>query len=147
MAGTLRRMIGILFNLALVLGFVPANAQPTFPTLTGRIVDAAHLLGPADEQALIADLKKLEERSSDQVVVVTLPSLQGYAIEDYGYQLAVIGASARSSSVTVFFSSSHQTNARCASRSAAASSPSSPTRCRESLSKMPSCPASALATL
>src|SRR5262245_38470372 len=87
MAGTLRRMIGILFNLALVLGFVPANAQPTFPTLTGRIVDAAHLLGPADEQALIADLKKLEERSSDQVVVVTLPSLQGYAIEDYGYQL------------------------------------------------------------
>src|SRR5262245_3784775 len=87
MAGTLRRMIGILFNLALVLGFVPANAQPTFPTLTGRIVDAAHLLGPADEQALIVDLKKLEERSSDQVVVVTLPSLQGYAIEDYGYQL------------------------------------------------------------
>src|SRR5262245_63746021 len=87
MAGTLRRMIGILFNLALVLGFVPANAQPTFPTLTCRIVDAAHLLGPADEQALIADLKKLEERSSDQVVVVTLPSLQGYAIEDYGYQL------------------------------------------------------------
>ena len=39
------------------------------------------------EQELTADLKALEDKSSDQVVVVTLPSLQGYAIEDYGYQL------------------------------------------------------------
>ena len=87
MSDTLRRMIGILFSLALVLGLGPANAEPTFPPLTGRIVDAANLLDPADEQALTSDLKTLEERSSDQVVVVTLPSLQGYAIEDYGYRL------------------------------------------------------------
>src|SRR5262245_12708751 len=87
MAGTLLRMIGILFSLALVLGFGPASAEPTFPTLTGRVVDAANLLDPADEQALIAELKALEDKSSDQVVVVTLPSLQGYAIEDYGYRL------------------------------------------------------------
>ena len=87
MSDTLRRMIGILFSLALVLGLGPANAEPTFPPLTGRVVDAANLLDPADEQALTSDLKTLEERSSDQVVVVTLPSLQGYAIEDYGYQL------------------------------------------------------------
>jgi uncharacterized protein len=87
MAGTRRRMLGVLFSQALVLGFAPASAQPTFPALSGRVVDAANLLDPADEQALTADLKKLEEKSSDQVVVVTLPSLQRYAIEDYGYQL------------------------------------------------------------
>ena len=87
MAGTLRRIGGILFSLALVLCFVPANAEPTFPALTGRVVDDANLLDPADEQALTADLKALEDKSSDQVVVVTVPSLQGYAIEDYGYQL------------------------------------------------------------
>ncbi len=87
MAGTPRRMIGILFSLALVLGFAPASAEPTFPTLTGRVVDAANLLDPADEEALTSDLKALEHKSSDQVVVVTLPSLQGYAIEDYGYRL------------------------------------------------------------
>jgi uncharacterized protein len=87
MAGTLRRLVGILFSLALVLGFVPASAEPTFPTLSGRVVDDANLLNPADERALTADLKALEEKSSDQVVVVTLPSLQGYSIEDYGYQL------------------------------------------------------------
>ena len=42
---------------------------------------------PTIEEELTADLKALEDKSSDQLVVVTLPSLQGYAIEDYGYQL------------------------------------------------------------
>ena len=87
MAGTPRRLVGILVSLTLVLGFAPASAEPTFPTLSGRVVDDANLLSPADKQALTADLKALEEKSSDQVVVVTLPSLQGYSIEDYGYQL------------------------------------------------------------
>lgn len=87
MADTPRRLVGILVILTLVLGCAPAFAAPTFPALSGRVVDEAHLLNPADEQALTAELKALEEKSSDQVVVVTLPSLQGYSIEDYGYQL------------------------------------------------------------
>jgi uncharacterized protein len=87
MAGTRPRMVGIMFSLTLTLGVASASAEPTFPALAGRVVDGANLLDPADEQALTAELKVLEERSSDQVVVVTLPSLQGYAIEDYGYQL------------------------------------------------------------
>src|SRR5680860_557984 len=73
--------------LVLVLWLFPAAAQPTFPELTGRVVDNAQLLSPADKTALDAELKALEDKSSDQVVVVTLPSLQGYTIEDYGYQL------------------------------------------------------------
>ncbi len=51
------------------------------------MVDDADLLSYADEVAITADLKALEDKSSDQVVVVTLPSLQGYTIEDFGYQL------------------------------------------------------------
>jgi uncharacterized protein len=73
--------------LVLVLWLFPAEAQPNFPELTGRIVDNAQLLSPADRTALDAELKALEDKSSDQLVVVTLPSLQGYTIEDYGYQL------------------------------------------------------------
>lgn len=65
----------------------PALADPTFPALTGRVVDDANLLSPADEQELAQSLKQLEDKSSDQLVVVTLPSLQGYTIEDYGYRL------------------------------------------------------------
>ena len=62
-------------------------AEPQFPELTGRIVDNANLLKPEDRAAIEADLKALEEKSTDQLVVVTLPSLQGYEIEDFGYQL------------------------------------------------------------
>ena len=66
---------------------IPASAEPKFPPLTGRIVDDAHLLDPADRAAIENDLKALEDKSSDQVVVYTTNSLQGYPIEDYGYQL------------------------------------------------------------
>src|SRR3974390_374138 len=64
-----------------------AHAEPKFPPLTGRVVDDAHLLTPQDKAAIEADLKALEEKSSDQLVVYTTNSLQGYPIEDFGYQL------------------------------------------------------------
>jgi uncharacterized protein len=59
----------------------------TFPTLTGRVVDEAGLLTSADRAALTGSLADLEAKTTDQLVVVTLKSLQGTAIEDYGYQL------------------------------------------------------------
>ena len=65
----------------------PAVTSLTFPALTGRVVDGANLLSAADRAALASDLADLEARTTDQLVVVTLPSLQGTAIEDYGYQL------------------------------------------------------------
>jgi uncharacterized protein len=82
------RRLGVMVPaLALVLWLWPAAAEPTFPELTGRVVDDAQLLGADTEEQLIADLKALEDKSSDQLVVVTLPSLQGYSIEEFGYQL------------------------------------------------------------
>jgi uncharacterized protein len=76
--------------LALAAFFVlalPARAEPKFPELTGRVVDDAHIL-PADTKAQIEqELADLEQKTTDQVVVVTLPSLQDYDIADYGYQL------------------------------------------------------------
>jgi uncharacterized protein len=62
-------------------------AAPTFPALTGRIVDQAAILSAADRAEIEETLRALDARASDQVVVVTVRSLQGYAIEDYGYQL------------------------------------------------------------
>jgi uncharacterized protein len=58
-----------------------------FPALTGRVVDDANVLDPATRAALDQKLADLEAKSSDQLVVVTLKSLQGTSIEDYGYQL------------------------------------------------------------
>lgn len=63
------------------------SAAPVFPELTGRIVDNANLLTPEDKAAIESELKAIEDKSTDQVVVVTLPDLGGYAIDDYGYQL------------------------------------------------------------
>lgn len=73
--------------LALVLAAVPVLAEPKFPQLTDRIVDLSDLLKPEDRAAIETELKALEEKSTDQLVVFTTPSLQGYAIEDFGYQL------------------------------------------------------------
>jgi uncharacterized protein len=64
-----------------------ASAAPTFPPLTGRVVDDAHVLSDQTQADLSQKLAAVEQKTGDQVVVVTLPSLQGYEIEDYGYQL------------------------------------------------------------
>src|SRR5207244_10365439 len=64
-----------------------AMADPKFPALTGRIVDEAALLSADDRRALEQDLKALEEKSTDQLVIYTTRSLQGYPIEDFGYRL------------------------------------------------------------
>jgi uncharacterized protein len=58
-----------------------------FPALTGRVVDEAGLLDATDRAALAESLAGLEAKTTDQLVIVTLKSLQGTSIEDYGYQL------------------------------------------------------------
>ena len=71
-------------------GFVPEHghaATPSFPPLTGRVVDNAHLLDAAMTSNIENRLAALEQKTGTQLVVVTIPSLQGYEIEDYGYQL------------------------------------------------------------
>ena len=72
--------------LFLLLLAAPAAAQD-FPKLTGRVVDAANIIPPADEAALTQKLEAVETASSRQLVIATVPSLQGYDIADFGYQL------------------------------------------------------------
>jgi len=64
-----------------------AGAGPQFPTLTGRVVDEAGVLSSGTVEQLDGILAGDEKQSGRQVVVVTLKSLQGYTIEQYGYQL------------------------------------------------------------
>jgi uncharacterized protein len=73
--------------LALVALAGAAFAAPNFPRLSGRVVDEANLLSPEAERSLTARLQALEESTGRQMVVATIPDLQGYPIEDYGYQL------------------------------------------------------------
>lgn len=64
-----------------------ASAGYDIPALTGRVVDAARLLPPASRAAIDGKLKALETRTRHQFVVVTVPSLGGHSIEDYGITL------------------------------------------------------------
>jgi len=80
-----------------------ARAQAlSFPPLTGRVVDDAGILSPATDSELDEMLARMEHANGDQVVVVTLKSLQGHSIEDFGYQLGRfwgIGQKAKSNGV------------------------------------------------
>src|ERR1700760_3320855 len=79
------RFIAVL--IAFLFSALPALAAPSFPALTGRVVDDAHVLSDQTKADLGQKLAALEAKTSRQLVVVTLPSLQGYDISDYGYQL------------------------------------------------------------
>lgn len=70
----------------LIFAITPAAAQ-TFPKLTGRVVDQANLLDPAQESALNTKLTALETQSQRQFVVATIADLEGYDDSDYGYRL------------------------------------------------------------
>ena len=80
-------MIRRFLILLALLAFVPAAQAQSFPKLTGRVVDDAALLSPAQEQGLTGKLAALETQSGRQLVVATIPDLQGYDIAEYGYRL------------------------------------------------------------
>ena len=89
LAGGLKAWLGrwLAVTLLLVAAAHGTAFAQTFPKLTGRVVDNANLLDPAQEASLTAKLEALEKQSTRQLVVVTLPDLQGYEIEEYGYRL------------------------------------------------------------
>jgi uncharacterized protein len=81
------KRLAAFFVAVLALVATPALAQPQFPELTGRVVDAANIIPDDIEAQLTAKLEALETQSQRQLVIATVPSLQGYEISDYGYQL------------------------------------------------------------
>jgi uncharacterized protein len=81
------RAAALSFMAALAFAGAAAKADPTFPALTGRVVDDAHILPAATQAELTQKLTTLEQANGDQLVVVTVPSLQDDDISDYGYRL------------------------------------------------------------
>ena len=84
----MRGLRGVAVGLALLLFAALAVAQTlTFPRLTGRVVDDAGILDAGTRAALTDKLAALETKTSDQLVVATVKSLQGTSVEDYGNRL------------------------------------------------------------
>jgi uncharacterized protein len=59
----------------------------TFPPLSGRVVDQAGIVPAGTRTALETKLAQLEEKSGIQLVVATVKSLEGQAIEPYANEL------------------------------------------------------------
>jgi len=82
----MKRILPLFAVLMFALAAGPSLAQ-TFPELTGRVVDQAGILEPSVEGQLDGQLAAHEQATSNQVVVVTLTSLEERSIEDYGCRL------------------------------------------------------------
>ena len=65
----------------------PSKESSKFPALTGRVVDQAGILSPAVKAELETALAAHENNTTNQVVVVTLESLNGANIEEYSLEL------------------------------------------------------------
>lgn len=68
---------------ALALCFASLALALDFPPLTGRVVDQANIMTAQSRSELEAKLKELEDKSSIQLVVATVKSLQGSDVETY----------------------------------------------------------------
>ena len=85
---TLRAIQVLLVALLTAFAVAAPAAAETFPTLTGRVVDAADILDPPTRSAIATMLTSLEAKTTDQLVVATVTSLQGQSIEVYANRLA-----------------------------------------------------------
>jgi len=80
-----KRSTGLLL-IAILASFSVARCGEV-PYLTGRVNDNAGILSEHARELLSEKLKVHEERTTNQVVVLTLSSLHGESIEDYSYQV------------------------------------------------------------
>ncbi|AQS41961.1 MAG: Hypothetical protein BHV28_12770 [Candidatus Tokpelaia hoelldobleri] len=77
----------VLFFLAVLCQTGTAWAQVPLPQLVGRVVDNAAILDSATKAQLTATLAVWEQKTGDQLVVVTVPSLGFEDIESFANRL------------------------------------------------------------
>jgi uncharacterized protein len=58
------------------------------PALKGYINDYANMMSPTVRTKLTSELKEFERTDSTQIVILTIPSLEGQTIEDYSIKVA-----------------------------------------------------------
>jgi uncharacterized protein len=74
----------LLSFLLLFFGFRGVFAQPAFPSLNGtHVLDEAAILSPEVKSSLEFMIQKHEDSTGNQLLVVTLPGLEGYEISMY----------------------------------------------------------------
>ncbi|MGF1508176.1 MAG: TPM domain-containing protein [Myxococcota bacterium] len=62
-------------------------AAPAVPNLDARVTDLAGLLNPAEQQQLERSLQLYEQKTGHQFALLTIPTLDGYPIENYAIEV------------------------------------------------------------
>lgn len=70
------------------LVWVSGAAALDVPALKGRVNDYANIISPSTRHQLDAVLAQLERTDSTQIVVLTIPSLEGESMEDFSIRVA-----------------------------------------------------------
>ncbi|MBI5657681.1 MAG: TPM domain-containing protein, partial [Geobacter sp.] len=78
----------IRFLFILLFAFPALCGALEIPSLSGRVNDYAGMLSPAAVQTLEQRLAELEQSDSTQVVVLTVPTIDGENIEQFGIRVA-----------------------------------------------------------
>ena len=61
--------------------------QADVPYLTGRVVDNAEILKPETRKRLAERLRQHEQKTTNQIAVLTVPTLNGESVEDYAVRV------------------------------------------------------------
>lgn len=85
-----RFLPGVFLLCSLLLLFaLPAVCGPiAVPALSGRVNDYASMISPQARATINGKLKVLEESESTQIVILTVPSLEGEPIENFSIRVA-----------------------------------------------------------
>jgi len=87
MKGALCRACTTVASVAtLLLAAVPSGAVDV-PYLTGRVLDNAEILKPATRERVSALAKAHEDRTTDQIAVLTIPTLGGESVEEFAVRV------------------------------------------------------------
>lgn len=81
------REIGVLFLAAILISSV-VSAQPKIPKLTKYANDFSNTLSSSELDQLNSELKKFDDKTSTQVVLLMIGTLDGYPIEMYTNEVA-----------------------------------------------------------
>jgi uncharacterized protein len=76
------KKIYILLLTTVLISISVANGADV-PYLTGRVNDNAQIMSESTRKTLTETLKEHEDRTTNQIVILTIPSLEGENIEDY----------------------------------------------------------------
>ena len=75
------------FSLLIMLLTSSILSAADIPYLTGRVTDNAQILSPTTSQSLTESLKAYESRTGNQIVVLTIPTIDGENIEEYAIKV------------------------------------------------------------